>query len=89
VSSMTKLRQSQLADIYVTAIEQNPRISSNPDALGGKPCIKGTRIPVALVLRYLAVNDDPTKDLDITQEDVRDCLQFAATVCDQPVRDDE
>jgi uncharacterized protein (DUF433 family) len=84
-----KSRQSHVANVYLAAAEQNPHISLNPDVLGGKPCIKGTRIPVALVLRYLAVDDDPTEDLDITQKDVRDCLQFAAAVCDQPVRDDE
>jgi uncharacterized protein (DUF433 family) len=84
-----KPRQSYIADVYGAAVEQNPHISSNPDVLGGKPCIKGTRIPVALVLSYLAVDDDPIKDLDITQKDVSDCLQFAAAVCDQPVRNDE
>jgi uncharacterized protein (DUF433 family) len=78
-----KSRQSHVANVYLAAAEQNPHISSKPDVLGGKPCIKGTRIPVALVLRYLALNDDPTEDLDITQEDVIDCLQFATTVCDQ------
>ena len=26
------------------------RIVSNPNILGGKPCIKGTRIPVSLLL---------------------------------------
>jgi uncharacterized protein (DUF433 family) len=36
------------------------------------------------------VDDDPTEDLDITKKDVSDCLQFAATVCDQPLsRDDD
>jgi hypothetical protein len=30
------------------------RIESDPLILRGKPCIKGTRIPVALILGYLA-----------------------------------
>jgi len=29
-------------------------IVSNPDVLRGKPCLRGTRIPVSLVLGYLA-----------------------------------
>jgi uncharacterized protein (DUF433 family) len=76
--------QTAIAAVYAAAAEQNPHIGSNPNILSGKPCIKGTRIPVALVLRYLAVGDDPVEDLELTKKDVSDCLEFAATVCDQP-----
>jgi uncharacterized protein (DUF433 family) len=34
------------------------RITSDPQILRGKPCINGTRIPVALVLGYLAAGRD-------------------------------
>ncbi len=78
--------QVSIASIYAAAGEQHPHIGSNPNILAGKPCIKGTRIPVALVLRYLAVGDDPVEDLEVTRKDVSDCLEFAATVCDQPTR---
>ena len=78
--------QASIASVYAAAAEQNPHVGSNPNILNGKPCILGTRIPVALVLRYLSVDDDPTEDLDLTRKDINDCLQFAATVCDQPVR---
>ncbi len=33
--------------------KRHPRIAVEPEVMGGKPCIKGTRIPVDLVLRYL------------------------------------
>jgi uncharacterized protein (DUF433 family) len=29
------------------------RIESNPDVMGGKPVIRGTRVPVELILRKL------------------------------------
>ena len=32
----------------------NERIEMNPDIMGGKPVIRGTRIPVELVLRKLS-----------------------------------
>ncbi len=78
--------QSTIASVYAAATEQNPHIGSNANILSGKPCIKGTRIPVSLVLRYLAVGDDPVEDLELTKKDVSDCLEFAATVCDHPTR---
>ncbi|HEY3236730.1 MAG TPA: DUF433 domain-containing protein [Polyangiaceae bacterium] len=58
------------------------RIVVNPDVRGGKPCIKGTRITVYDVLEYLAggmKEDQILADFpDLTQEDVRACLSFAA-----------
>ena len=58
------------------------RISVNPAVRSGKPCIKGTRITVYDVLEYLAggmsedqiLNDFP----DLTRNDIRNCLAFAA-----------
>ena len=82
----SKPGQTPIASVYGDAAGKQVNISSNPNVLAGKPCIKGTRIPVALVLRYLAVDDDPIEDLGITKKDVDDCLQFAATVCEQPLR---
>jgi len=39
-------------------------IVSTPDVLRGKPRIKGTRIPVSLVLGYLAAGSDFTANLE-------------------------
>jgi len=58
------------------------RISVSPGVRSGKPCIKGTRITVYDVLEYLAGGmneEDILADLpDLTREDVRACLAFAA-----------
>jgi uncharacterized protein (DUF433 family) len=57
------------------------RITSDPLVLRGKPCIKGTRIPAALVLGYLAAGKDAAAILrefpDLTQPDVSACLDYA------------
>jgi uncharacterized protein (DUF433 family) len=58
------------------------RITVDPLQMGGVPCVRGLRIPVATVLRLLAggmtereiVSEYP--DLEI--EDIRECLRFAA-----------
>ena len=58
------------------------RISVNPAVRSGKPCIKGTRITVYDVLEYLAggmSEDQILSDFpDLTREDIRDSLAFAA-----------
>lgn len=58
------------------------RISVNPAVRSGKPCIKGTRITVYDVLEYLAggmSEDEILADFpDLTREDIRACLAFAA-----------
>ena len=59
------------------------RISVNPSIRSGKPCIKGTRITVYDVLEYMAGGMDEDKILadfpDLTREDIRACLAFAAS----------
>jgi len=58
------------------------RISVNPAIRSGKPCIQGTRITVYDVLEYLAggmTEDQILVDFpDLTREDVRAALAFAA-----------
>lgn len=49
---------------------------------GGKPCIRGMRITVSDVLEYLAggmSNGEILSDFpELTEEDIRACLAFAA-----------
>ena len=56
----------------------NDRITINPNVLGGKPVIAGTRISVEFVVGLLAQGwsvEDVLKEHDhITREDVRACL---------------
>ena len=58
------------------------RITVNPAVRSGKPCIKGTRITVYDVLEYLAGGMSEAEILedfpDLTREDIRACLAFAA-----------
>jgi uncharacterized protein (DUF433 family) len=56
-------------------------IVSTPDVLKGKPRIKGTRIPVSLVLGYLAAgasHEEIFRELpDLTIERIMACLSYA------------
>ena len=57
-------------------------ITIEPDKRSGKPCIRGTRMTVADVLEYLAggmTHQELLADFpDLTEEDIRACLAFAA-----------
>lgn len=61
---------------------QQDRITIEPGKRSGKPCIRGLRMTVADVLAYLASGmseDDLLQDFpDLTREDIRACLAFAA-----------
>ena len=57
-------------------------ITIEPGKRGGKPCIRGMRITVYDVLEYLASGMSEHEILsdfpDLTPEDIRACLAFAA-----------
>ena len=58
------------------------RISVRPDQLGGVPCIRGLRIPVATVVGMLADRTSEEEILaaypDLEAEDVAAALRYAA-----------
>lgn len=63
-------------------MDYRPYITIEPGKRGGKPCIRGLRITVYDVLEYLASGmsiDEIVSDFpDLTSDDVRACLAFAA-----------
>jgi uncharacterized protein (DUF433 family) len=66
------------------------RITRRPGLLGGKPCIRGFRIPVSEVLGLLAhglTAEEILKQLpDLEPDDIRACLEYAAREVNQPHR---
>jgi len=58
------------------------RISVNPNIMHGKACIKGTRIPVYIVLEMLAAGDSTDEILksypSLTKQDIRAAIEYAA-----------
>ena len=58
------------------------RITAKPDVMMGKPCIKGRRITVELILRKLAAGRSFADLLvaypQLTQDDLLAALEFAA-----------
>jgi uncharacterized protein (DUF433 family) len=58
------------------------RISIDPDVCGGKPCIRGHRIWVSLILDFMASGSTAEEILEeypqLTREDIRACVAYAS-----------
>ncbi len=67
---------------YPSRMDYRQLITIEPGKRGGKPCVRGLRITVTDVLEYLASGMSVEEILadfpDLTDEDVRACLAFAA-----------
>jgi uncharacterized protein (DUF433 family) len=62
------------------------RIIIDPRICHGKPVIRGTRTPVAIVVGSLAAGmsfEDVQREYDLTVEDVRAALKFAGELLDR------
>lgn len=62
--------------MYLDRIELNPRVC------GGKPVIRGTRIPVSVIISHLAEGESWDAVLagfpELTESDIRASLQYAS-----------
>jgi len=58
------------------------RISINPNVCHGKPCIRGTRIMVSIILDYLTAGESIDAILKeyptLKEEDIRTAMAYAA-----------
>jgi len=63
------------------------KIVSDPQVCSGKPCIKGTRIPVHLILDLLAAGETSEGVIkaypNISDEQIRACLEYASVLADE------
>ena len=65
-------------------INYTEHIITNPEIMGGRPVIKGTRIPVETVLQHLAQELDIQTLLEdyprLTKSDIKACLSYTQDV---------
>ncbi len=58
------------------------RITQNPGVMGGKPCIRGMRVTVGMILGQMASGQTPQDVLNqypyLEMEDITQALQYAA-----------
>ncbi len=74
---MTTTERQDQANVTI----YSDRIIADPRVCGGQPIVKGTRIPVELVLEQLSYNLDPGELFAayprLTEDDVRACIAYA------------
>jgi uncharacterized protein (DUF433 family) len=58
------------------------RITVDPEKMGGVPCVRGLRIPVATIVSLVAEGMSEAEILraypDLKKEDIREALRYAA-----------
>ncbi len=65
------------------------RISADPKTCHGKPCIKGTRIPVYIILELLAGDTSSDEILreypHLTKEDIKAAINYGAKLATEEI----
>lgn len=68
-------------------LDWQERITVDPEICHGKPCIKGTRIIVSVILDYLKAGETPDAILrqypGLSRADIRAALAYAAWLAHQ------
>jgi uncharacterized protein (DUF433 family) len=68
--------------VTIVDTRQFDRITADPNEMGGAPCLRGLRIPVATVVGMVADGMAETEILDalpdLESEDIRAALRYAA-----------
>ena len=65
------------------------RITFDPELMGGRACIRGMRLTVALVVNFVA-NGMSTQDIireypELEAEDIRQALQYASALANEEI----
>lgn len=65
------------------------RITHDPQILGGQAAIRGTRVPVATIVRCVASGMSVSEIIDaypeLTPEDIKGALEYAAQLAEERV----
>ena len=84
---MTALTRQALPNHYYSStMTVSNRIVLDPAVCHGKPVIRGTRLPVTVVVGSLAGGmtfEDVQREYDITADDIRAALRFVGELAEQ------
>ena len=73
----------------MATIQPFDRITVDPNIMGGKPCIRGMRIQVSLILNLAANGMTREEMIDaypfVETEDISQCLRYAAWLAEDRI----
>lgn len=68
-------------------MKQFERIMRDPGIMGGRPCVRGTRVTVGMIVGMLGSGHEIDKLLAdypyLTREDIQDALRYAAWLSEE------
>jgi uncharacterized protein (DUF433 family) len=68
----------------IDGVQHLQRITLNPDVMGGKPCIRGMRVTVGMIVESIAAGRTTEQLLAgfpyLEVEDIREALAYAASL---------
>ncbi|WP_457549695.1 DUF433 domain-containing protein [Archaeoglobus sp.] len=67
-------------------MEEFKWVEINPEICSGKPVVKGTRIPVKIILELFANGwtiEDIEEEYDLTEEQIKDSIRFASQMLEK------
>jgi uncharacterized protein (DUF433 family) len=86
VEARMLIRPRQRLILAVVMIAQFDRVTVDPDRLGGKPCIRGLRISVGMVVQMVAAGKTTEGIISeypyLEAEDVRQALAYSAALAE-------
>jgi uncharacterized protein (DUF433 family) len=69
---------------YHEHVQQFQRITIDPEMMGGKPCIRGMRVTVGMIVKALSARHTIEQLLTdfpyLEEQDIREALAFAASL---------
>jgi uncharacterized protein (DUF433 family) len=69
---------------YHEHVQELRRITVDPDVMGGKPCVRGMRVTVGMIVESIAAGRTVKELLDdfpyLEEQDIREALVYAASL---------
>ncbi|ARF70729.1 hypothetical protein B7C51_24980 (plasmid) [Paenibacillus larvae subsp. pulvifaciens] len=84
---VNQLIQTKIKSYFKSIADNYPDVSMNAEIISGMPVIKGSRIPISLIISCLSDGmniDEICSEYNLKVDEVRNSLEFVIEVIDRP-----